>query len=74
MADVSISTVSRVVNNNYPVSDLVRERILKAIEELGYHPNNVARSLKINKTNLIGLVVADISIHSSCPWQREWKA
>jgi LacI family transcriptional regulator len=61
LADVSISTVSRVINNNYPVSDAVRERILNAIEELGYHPNNVARSLKINKTNLIGLVVADIA-------------
>lgn len=61
LADVSISTVSRVINNNYPVSDAVRERILKTIEELGYHPNNVARSLKINKTNLIGLVVADIA-------------
>lgn len=60
-ANVSISTVSRVLNKNYPVSDEVKERVLQAISELNYQPNAVARSLKKQKTNMIGVVVADIS-------------
>lgn len=60
-AKVSTATVSRVLNNNYPVSDEVRNEVLKVISELNYQPNGIARSLKINKTNLIGIIVADIS-------------
>ncbi|RXI50495.1 LacI family transcriptional regulator [Clostridium tetani] len=60
-ANVSTATVSRVLNNNYPVSDEARKEVLKAASELNYKPNGVARSLKKNKTNLIGIIVADIS-------------
>lgn len=60
-ANVSTATVSRVLNNNYPVSDEARNEVLKAASELNYKPNGVARSLKKNKTNLIGIIVADIS-------------
>lgn len=60
-ADVSTATVSRVLNENYPVSDEVRERVLAAVQALEYKPNQVARSLKRNRTNLIGIVVADIA-------------
>ncbi|PNV60994.1 LacI family transcriptional regulator [Clostridium sp. chh4-2] len=62
-AGVSISTVSRVINGNYPVRQEVREKVEAVMKELEYHPNAVARSLRINKTNLIALVVADLSNH-----------
>ena len=60
-AGVSISTVSRVINGNYPVSQEAREKVESVMRKLDYHPNVVARSLRINKTNLVALVVADLS-------------
>ena len=60
MAEVSISTVSRVINDSKPVSPEARRRVLKAIEELGYKPNEIARSLVTKKSNLIGVIVDDI--------------
>lgn len=60
-ARVSTATVSRVLNGNYPVSDEVRERVADAVQSLQYKPNQIARSLKKNRTNLIGVVVADIA-------------
>ncbi|WP_231701863.1 LacI family DNA-binding transcriptional regulator [Crassaminicella thermophila] len=60
-AGVSISTVSRVINGSKPVSSEVRQKVLKVIEETGYRPNPVARSLVMKKSQLIGVVVPDIS-------------
>lgn len=60
MADVSISTVSRVINDSKPVSPEARRRVLHAIEALDYRPNEVARSLVTKKSNLIGVIVDDI--------------
>ena len=60
LAGVSISTVSRVINNSKPVSPAVRRKVLEAIEELDYKPNQVARSLVTKKSNLIGIVLTDI--------------
>ncbi len=60
-AGVSISTVSRVINNSKPVSNEMRQRVLKVIEETGYVPNPVARSLVMKKSQFIGVVVPDIS-------------
>lgn len=60
-AEVSIATVSRVINNNYTVSQEIKERVYKAISELNYYPNFVARSLKNDSTFTIGFVVSDIS-------------
>ncbi|WP_046655442.1 LacI family DNA-binding transcriptional regulator [Clostridium tetani] len=53
-AGVSISTVSRVLNNNYPVKEETRKRIEEAIEKLNYKPNMLARSLITKKTSTIG--------------------
>jgi len=61
LANVSIATVSRVVNDNYNVSGKLKDRVLSAIEELKYVPNSIARSLKCDHTLTIGLVVSDIS-------------
>ena len=60
MAEVSISTVSRVINDSKPVSPEARRRVLKAIDDLGYKPNEIARSLVTKKSNLIGVIVDDI--------------
>lgn len=60
LAGVSISTVSRVINDSKPVSPEARRKVVKAIEDLGYKPNEVARSLVTKKSNLIGVIVNDI--------------
>lgn len=60
-ANVSIATVSRVLNNNYPVSKELKTKVLKAIEELDFQPNGLARCLKKNTTHMIGVVVPDIA-------------
>lgn len=60
-ASVSVATVSRVVNNIPLVSEDTKQRVLSAIEDLGYEPNEVARSLKIRKTNTIGIILDDIT-------------
>ncbi len=57
---VSPSTVSHVLNGTRPVSDDLRNRVSSAIQELGFEPNAMARSLKVKRSNTIGLVIADI--------------
>jgi DNA-binding LacI/PurR family transcriptional regulator len=60
-ANVSIATVSAVINKNKFVSGDLINRVEEAIKELGYRPNKVARSLKKKETNLIGVVVTEIT-------------
>lgn len=60
-AEVSIATVSRVVNGNRPVHPAIRERVLKAVEELNYRPNFLARGLRQRNTCMIGLITPDNS-------------
>lgn len=60
-ANVSVNTVSRVLNNRGYISEKTRENVLKAIEDLNYIPNQIARNLYKNKTNLIGVVIPDIN-------------
>ncbi len=60
-AEVSIATVSRVVNGNRPVHPAIRERVLKAVEELNYRPNYLARGLRQSSTCMIGLITPDNS-------------
>lgn len=60
-ADVSVATVSYVLNDNRYVSPELRSRVEEAIEELGYRPNLVARSLRQSRTKTIGLIVPDNS-------------
>jgi DNA-binding LacI/PurR family transcriptional regulator len=61
LASVSIATVSRVLNKNYYVSPDLESKVTAAIEQLGYYPNSVARSLKNQSTMTIGFLVSDIS-------------
>ena len=59
-ASVSIATVSRVLNGQSQVGEEYRERVLRAVSELDYRPNRVARSLRTQRSAMIGVVVADI--------------
>jgi DNA-binding LacI/PurR family transcriptional regulator len=58
---VSLGTTSAVINNNSWVRESTRQRVLKAIEELNYKPNQSARNLRLRKTHTIGLIVPDIT-------------
>ncbi|TDL35338.1 LacI family transcriptional regulator [Jeotgalibacillus sp. S-D1] len=55
-ANVAPSTVSRVIANNPRISDKTKEKVRAAMEELGYHPNFIARSLANQSTQVLGLV------------------
>ncbi len=59
-ANVSVATVSRVLNNNGYVNEDTRKKVLKAIEKLDYKPNAVARSLFKKQSKTIALIVPDI--------------
>jgi DNA-binding LacI/PurR family transcriptional regulator len=56
-AGVGLGTVSRVLNGSPKVRPATRERVLAAIEELGYRPNPLARGLSLGRTQTIGVVV-----------------
>lgn len=60
-ANVSMATVSRVVNGNPNVKPATRKKVLKTIEELGYRPNAVARGLASKRTTTVGVIIPDIS-------------
>lgn len=61
LASVSETTVSRFLNKKFEyMSEATREKIGKVVEEVGYRPSNIARSLKSNRSNLFGAVIADI--------------
>lgn len=60
-AGVSIGTVSNVMNKRGNVKKETEEAILKAVNELGYIPNSMAQGLKTKQTNIIGVMVEDIS-------------
>ena len=60
-AEVSVSTVSRVLNGKPDVNEETKTRINKAIKKLGYSPNSIARGLVMRRTNVIGFIIPDIT-------------
>lgn len=58
---VSLATVSRVLNNSTLVREETRQRVLEAVRRFGYTPNETARGLRTQKSNLLGLIVSDIA-------------
>ena len=60
-ANVSISTVSRVLNGKVDVASETQDRILSVIDDLGYTTNLAARSMRSQKNNLVGLIMPDIA-------------
>lgn len=64
LAGVAQSTVSRVLNDSdsyIPISDETRQRVLDAIQQLEYQPNMIARSLRTQRTQMIAVMIGDIS-------------
>jgi LacI family transcriptional regulator, galactose operon repressor len=60
---VSITTVSKVLNHQPDIGDATRARVLAKVEQLGYRPNAVARSLTLRRTHTLGIVIPDL-MHS----------
>ncbi len=60
-AGVSITSVSHFINNSRPISEPLKERIALAMAELDFHPNALARSLRLKQTKSVGIIVPDSS-------------
>lgn len=61
LAGVTPTTVSRVINNRGYISEKTKKRVHEVMDELGYQPNEIARSLTKQKSNTIGVIVPHIS-------------
>jgi LacI family transcriptional regulator len=61
LAGVSVATVSGVLNNKPTVKPALVDRVKKAMEALDYHPDHVARSLRVRRTCTVGMVIADVT-------------
>ena len=61
LAGVSASTVSRVLNNSGYVSEEIRKKVQAVIDETGYRPNQIAKSLKDKSTKTIGIIIPQIA-------------
>ncbi len=61
LAGVSIATVSAVINNTAVVSPTRAQKVREAMKALDYHADQVARSLKTGRTNVIGMVIPDVT-------------
>jgi LacI family transcriptional regulator len=60
---VSVTTISKVLNDHADIGPATRARVLAKVEELGYRPNAVARSLTLRRTHTLGVVIPDL-MHS----------
>lgn len=61
-ANVSTATVSYVLNGTRNVRPKTKEKVLKVVEELKYMPNDIAKSLKSQRTNTIGVIAEDVTV------------
>lgn len=63
--NVSVTTVSNILNGKGKASDKTISAVLKAVEEMGYQPNYMARGLRSNKSGMIGIIAEDIAQFST---------
>lgn len=63
LAGVSTQTVSRVLNNSTSLREETRQRVLEAMAQLDYRPNNAARALGTAHTRTLGVVATDVTLH-----------
>ena len=59
--NLSVSTISAALQNRGDISEATRLRVFEAVKKFGYHPNSLARSLVTRKTNVLGVLVPDLS-------------
>ncbi len=67
LCDVSITTVSNVLNDKPKVSEETKKKVLKVVKETGYQPNFFAQGMRKQKTRMIGIIVEDLDIFSTTP-------
>mgnify|MGYP000689928603 CR=1 FL=1 len=60
LAGVSLATVSRVMNKNARVSEKTKQKVLDAMDALGYRPNSIAQSLASSRANSVGILVSEL--------------
>jgi LacI family transcriptional regulator len=65
LANVSTATVSYVLNDSAKISEETRERVLRVIEQANYKPNSIAKSLKVKRTDTIGIITEDITVFNT---------
>ncbi len=61
LLNISVSTVSKALNNSHEISDKTRERVKELAAELNYKPNRIAQQLKTNKTRTIGVILPTVT-------------
>src|SRR5882672_10546520 len=61
IAGVSLGTVSHVLNGSAVVREPLRKRVMDAVDALGYQPSQLARGLRRDKTNMIGMIIPDVT-------------
>jgi LacI family transcriptional regulator len=61
IAGVSLGTVSHVLNASAAVREPLRKRVMDAVDALGYQPSQLARGLRRDKTNMIGMIIPDVT-------------
>lgn len=62
LCNVSVATVSNIINNKGGVSDQTKARVLKVVEEMNYTPNSIAKNLKTKNTRSIGVIAEDMTV------------
>lgn len=67
MCDVSVTTVSNVLNDKPKVSEETRQRVLGVVKQTGYQPNYFAQGMRKQKTRIIGIIVEDLELFSTPP-------
>src|SRR5437763_1795830 len=60
-AEVSVGTVSHVINGTVQVRPHLKKRVLDAIKDLGFQPSALAQGLRRNRTSLLGMIIPDIT-------------
>lgn len=67
ICDVSITTVSNVLNNKPKVSEETKQKVLEVVKKTGYQPNYFAQGMRKQKTRIIGIIVEDLDLFSTPP-------
>ena len=67
LCNVSISTVSNILNGKSNVSEKTRQKVLEVVRQTGYQPNYFAQGIRKHKTRVIGIIVEDLNLFSTPP-------
>lgn len=74
LSGVSVATVSRVINENGRFSEETRQKVVEVIQKYQYETNSIAKSLRMSKSQTIGVLVPDINNEFFQSLYKKWKA